>query len=203
MVISPLIPVYGHCTIFIHAERERPMHGGSVISENTTNTRNMHKHSKSRDTAGKYTRGTKYLLGDRTPSVSRPNSDSHTERSKRKDSTDKTVTPWQKGGGGGWYWPEEKQGVRTIQDRPGCNEHIFCTHRLRIFSACCSEIFTPRSRRDCIISCTSIRPERGANKNPVFRSKGGKINKVALEVHVFEQTDGGKVIVTSLTTWPV
>lgn len=32
------------------------------------------------------------------------------------------------------------------------------SHLLRIFSACSSEMFTPRSRRDCIISWESIRP---------------------------------------------
>lgn len=29
-----------------------------------------------------------------------------------------------------------------------------------IFSACCSEILTPRSRRDCTISWASIRPAK-------------------------------------------
>lgn len=54
------------------------------------------------------------------------------------------------------------------------------THLLRIFSACCSEILTPRSRRDCMISWASMRPaERMGSKYQVVEAHSGSNHTAA------------------------
>lgn len=50
------------------------------------------------------------------------------------------------------------QNERSVQIKP--HPRTWWTHLLRIFSACCSEMCTPRSLSDCMISCESMQPAR-------------------------------------------
>lgn len=68
------------------------------------------------------------------------------------------------------------------------------THLLRIFSACCSEILTPRSRRDCMISWASMRPaatrsvSRARHVQKPRRGQAGQALQFKLTIVLLVQT---------------
>lgn len=81
MIIPPLIPVYGHCTILVHAAKQEnnPKCYIKMYSHKSSKGQTCTKHKHETRQGGRHMRKT-YLLGDRTPAVASPDSDSHKDK---------------------------------------------------------------------------------------------------------------------------